>query len=818
MMRHAVVAAALAGVWTVALSTGVSARPAQPPIASGAMETATAAQLSALPAGEMTTVMVTLRARADLGAIQGATRKVRLTRTINALRSTSDSSQTGIRARLRQREREGAVASFTPLWVSNAVSVTATPDVIAELAASPEVLSVTPDQIEIVPSASPATVSQDAIRASSVWDLADTGQGVVIANLDSGVDVSHPDLATRWRGGSNSWFDPYGQRSTPTDLTGHGTGTMGVMVGGDASGASIGTAPGASWIAARVFNDVGAATATAVHQAFQWVLDPDGNPSTADAPWVVNGSWSLGAGPGCDLTFQPDVQALRAAGILPVFAAGNFGPGASTSVSPANYPESLSVGAVSGSNLVSSSSSRGPSTCGGRSRAFPDVVAPGVSVYTADRYGMYQSLSGTSVAAPHAAGALALMLSAVPGLTADQQLAAMVGSAQDLGTAGPDETYGAGLVDAAAAHQAVLAAPPAPDFTVSVAPASVTVEAGGPATYAVQVSPLNGFAQDVALSLSGLSGAEGTWVASPAVVSGGGGTSELVVSTTATIAPGAHALTVTATGGGLTRTAVAELMATQPPPPPPPPPPPTPGGAIRYSTVGNAAPAGLPGDPDDADVYGWSGTDHSRLWDASVARLPAGANVDGLTWVDANHFYLSFTDRVVIPRPGSRLVVEDEDVVYYDAGVWRLWFDGSSHRLPSSVDVVGAAVVGGTLYFATGCNVVPPGGGKAGSGDDADVYRWNPASGGNTYTRVFDATDAGLPAALTVDALDLTDPAHLYLSFSNADATVPGLGVNGVQDEDVVSYANGIWSLYFDGTSHGLGGSPDLDVDAVDIP
>ena len=82
------------------------------------------------------------------------------------------------------------------------------------------------------------------------------------------------------------------------------------------------------------------------------MLDPDHDPTTDDAPQVVNGSWSIGAGPGCDLSFQPDVQALRAAGILPVFAAGNYGPGGATSVSPANYPESLSVGAVSGADLV----------------------------------------------------------------------------------------------------------------------------------------------------------------------------------------------------------------------------------------------------------------------------------------------------------------------------------------------------------------------------------------------------------------------------------------------------------------------------------
>ena len=229
-------------------------------------------------------------------------------------------------------------------------------------------------------------------------------------------------------------------------------------------------------------------------------------------------------------------------------------------------------------------------------------------------------------------------------------------------------------------------------------------------------------------------------------------------------------------------------------------------------------PAGVTGTPDDADAYRWDGTTHRRTWDASGAGLPAGADVDGYSRVDATHFYLSFVDRVTLVRPGPDLVVEDEDVVYDDAGTWRLWFDGSAHGLRTTTDIVGTAVVGGTLYFAMTNSVVPPGGGLPKSGDDADVYRWNRSGAANTFTRVFDATDAGLPASVTVDALDLTDPTHLYLSFSTADATVPGLGTDAVQDEDVVRFDAGAWSVYFDGTAYGLGGSADLDVDALDVP
>ena len=162
-------------------------------------------------------------------------------------------------------------------------------------------------------------------------------------------------------------------------------------------------------------------------------------------------------------------------------------------------------------------------------------------------------------------------------------------------------------------------------------------------------------------------------------------------------------------------------------------------------------------------------------------------------------------------------MVEDEDVVAYAAGAWSLWFDGSKQGLPRSVDVVGTAVVGGRLFFALDSGYVPPGAGRAGSGDDADVYRWNGAGASYLFTRVFDATLAGAPDAATVDGLDV-DPTHVYLSFANAAVTLPGLGSNGVQDEDVVAFADGAWSTYFDGTAHGLGASPDLDVDAFDLP
>ncbi len=505
-------------------------------------------------------VVVTLRDAPDLRGVAALGRAQRLSTVVRRLRAHADTAQAPLRRRLRALEATGEVTAPTPLWVANAVSVTATPRALRELAARPDVASVTPDAITVVPTALPVEPNIAALRAPDLWDTGQTGQGVVVATLDTGVDLTNPDLAARWRGGTNSWYDPYGQHPAgPVDLSGHGTASAGLAVGGSEGGSSYGMAPGATLIAARVFDDRGATTATAMHLAFQWLLDPDHDPATADAPRVVNASWALGAGPSCNLAFQPDVRALRAAGILPVFSAGNFGPTAGTSASPANYPESLSVGAVGSTDAIWAYSSAGPSTCGGRTRVFPDLVAPGVSVLSADLFGGFQYLSGTSIAAPHVAGAAALLLGAHPTLSAAGVESALTGGAVDLGPAGPDERYGNGRLDVMAADARAATAPP--DFTVSAATPTMTTMAGGSASTGLTLTPANGFADPTSLSVQGLpAGASATLT--PTVLGPGAWTSTLVVTTTGAVAPGSHPFTITASGGGLTRSVAATLVVT----------------------------------------------------------------------------------------------------------------------------------------------------------------------------------------------------------------------------------------------------------------
>ncbi|MGW6278600.1 S8 family serine peptidase [Kribbella sp. NPDC055071] len=513
-------------------------------------------QALAGPAADPFVDVVVVMKSQDAPTVATPNRGERLRQLEKVLRDHADATQAGARQLLAVRRKQGRVTSIVPLWITNAISARVRSSVATELAGRPEVREVRPSTTVLAPSVSAAAAVEpnvDQINAPALWNLGYRGQGMVVASMDTGVDIGHPELAARWRGGGNSWYDPNGQHpATPIDLIGHGTQTMGVMVGGDAGGSSIGVAPDARWIAVKIFNDRGQASSTAIHLGYQWLLDPDGNPATADAPNVVNNSWTMTAG-SCSLEFQPDLRNLRAAGILPVFAAGNYGPAAGTSASPANNPEALAVGSVDGSGSIDPYSSRGPSAC--TQATYPQLVAPGTDIRTTDLYGGYLNASGTSLAAPQVAGALALLLQATPGLPADRQQAALQAGVVDLGPPGADNDYGTGRLDALASFNWLRSTP---DFGLSVAPASVTVQPGGTATYTVTVTSSGGFSGDVALSLSGLPG-----TFDPPVVHGGAGAVTLTVA--APMTTGTNSLVITGSSGAVSHTASASLTVVPPP-------------------------------------------------------------------------------------------------------------------------------------------------------------------------------------------------------------------------------------------------------------
>jgi hypothetical protein len=226
---------------------------------------------------------------------------------------------------------------------------------------------------------------------------------------------------------------------------------------------------------------------------------------------------------------------------------------------------------------------------------------------------------------------------------------------------------------------------------------------------------------------------------------------------------------------------------------------------LSFSTLGNTNPPAAGGTADDSDVYRWNGA-FSRTVDLTTLGVPASANVDGLVVIDPTHFYVSFTADTTISGFGT---VQDEDVVFRNGASWAVAFDMTAAGLTAAnLDIDEFDIVGSTLYFSTVGSANPPG--VAGTADDADVYTWN----GTSFARVWDATANGVPAGANVDGVSVIDPTHILISFVG-DTSITGFAT--VQDEDVVYFKAGAWSVWFDGTAKGLTAA-DLDLDAIDVP
>jgi bacillopeptidase F len=476
-----------------------------------------AAELAVRAPQDEIAVIVSLSDKLDRRPFKVTDRSKRNTRLVRALKEKSAATQGTHRVFLQNK----GARRLRELWAINGIAVTARAGVIRQLASRPGIESIRLDSTMQAPvttlgNAAPPEWNLNVMRAPELWSLGHSGAGVVVANMDTGVDAMHPDLAAQWRGGDNSWYDPHGEHVIPYDSGGHGTQTMAIMVGGGAGGTAIGVAPGARWIAAKLYSDAGLASYSDIHLAFQWLLDPDGDLNTVDAPDVVNASWGLvGTAGQCITEFNADIEVLKNAGIAVAFAAGNDGPGPLTSISPANNPQGFSAGAIDAALAIASFSSRGQSACDGT--VYPKLVAPGVNINTADlSFGglpLYAVVSGTSYAAPHAAGAMALLAGAFPSTDVAQLEAALIQSAHDLGVAGEDNSYGYGLADVEAAYQILLAGAgtgQAPDITSTPPP---TATEGSLYQYAVTASDADGdalsYSLDVApagMSIDALSG------------------------------------------------------------------------------------------------------------------------------------------------------------------------------------------------------------------------------------------------------------------------------------------------------------------------
>lgn len=280
-----------------------------------------------------------------------------------------------------------------------------------------------------------------------------TGQGVFVGHIDTGIDGKHPALANKIA----IFYDGVSKkRVEPTDKQSHGTHTAGTIVGDGPNRAHMGVAPGAKLIAAGFLDSYESMT-----NGMEMMLDPDGNPETKDHPRMVSNSWNCEGSPDLEIFYRA-IEAWEAGGILPVFSAGNAGPGSRTITKPHEHPMTLAIAALDKNAKIASFSSRGPGIFHGKETAKPDVSAPGVNVISSVPGGGYESMSGTSMASPHAAGVMALVVQANPSLNPAQLRDVAAQSAVHVNSSGAPQaqlqwnaSYGYGVLDAYAALKLV---------------------------------------------------------------------------------------------------------------------------------------------------------------------------------------------------------------------------------------------------------------------------------------------------------------------------------------------------------------------------
>lgn len=382
---------------------------------------------------------------------------------------------------------------YRSFWVANMIWVRGPTDLLATLAVRSDVAYLhsnpkTELRLPVLEADSYLPGATDVIEwnielvsAPDVWNEGYRGQDTVIGGQDTGYYWSHPALKQQYRGwdGQNvvhdyNWHDAVhsgggicGTDSPiPCDDNGHGTHTMGIMVGEADDSLKIGMAPDARWIGCRNM-DRGVGTPITYSECYQWFIAPTDlngeNPDPTLAPHVINNSWSCPVAEGCT---EPEilrtvVENVRAAGIVTVHAAGNGGSSCGTIDEPAaNYDASFTVGATTALDTIANFSSRGPAIVGNKANLKPDVVAPGVLINSSLPGGGYGLKSGTSMAAPHVAGLVSLMISADPTLAGDvdtlelfiTQTTAPKSGFQECGAIPPQQIpnneYGYGRIDA----------------------------------------------------------------------------------------------------------------------------------------------------------------------------------------------------------------------------------------------------------------------------------------------------------------------------------------------------------------------------------
>ncbi len=380
---------------------------------------------------------------------------------------------------------------FQQFWIVNQILVkNGSSQLLQEIASRKDVERIDANpRVEIDLPESGAVVSEPAAPAGVEWGIATIkadqvwsqygvrGEGIVVGIQDTGVSWTHEALQNQYRGWNGvsadheaSWHDAIHATShgsscgsdatAPCDDYDHGTHVAGTVVGHTPAN-QIGVAPGARWIACRCM-DNGWGTPATYLECLQWFLAPAGDSS--QSPDIINNSWSCPPSEGCSqATLESAVQTVIDAGIMLVASNGNQGPSCATTLDPPGlYRQSYSVGAADSGENLASFSSRGPVQYDGETYIKPDITAPGVNIRSSAKNGGYVAMSGTSMAAPHISGVIALLWSGHPGLRGKMDLTRQIfnSTAQSLDYTGcgdppgvPNNGYGWGRVDVLAAYK-----------------------------------------------------------------------------------------------------------------------------------------------------------------------------------------------------------------------------------------------------------------------------------------------------------------------------------------------------------------------------
>ena len=455
-------------------------------------------------AGKMLPVVILMAEQApdwrmaELRAI--ANKSVRRAAVIDLLKSTARRTQADLLGVLEAAQTAGRVgASVRPLWLSNVIVADMTPAAIEQIAARDDIASLHLESMlgdevfPVEPSDGEIDVDQAAgdstdgpviecgvalMGAPRVWDeLGITGSGSVVCVIDTGCCITHRDLVNQiWVNAGeipgngidddnngyvadiNGW-NFWERNNNLADTSGHGTHVSGTVAGDGTSGQQTGMAPDAKLMTCRYF--VSFAGESTIWESMQYAVDNGADIITVSSGWPhsVNPQRAI---------WRAECENAMAAGLAVLYAAGNEGACCrpfDAVRTPGDVPDVITVGAVNCADFIASFSSRGPVTWQNVSpyndwpyppgKLKPTISAPGVDTLSTSVCSGYRRLSGTSMATPHVAGAVALMLEANPNLDHFQIKQILKDTAVDLGEPGPDNSYGAGRVDA---YEAVLMA------------------------------------------------------------------------------------------------------------------------------------------------------------------------------------------------------------------------------------------------------------------------------------------------------------------------------------------------------------------------